>query len=380
MPNELGVGVLGLHEGRTLFVALSHTAPGPIERSQYVPPGSHWPEGKRRAPHARIVAGCDTSADKRADALAVCPGLRVLDSYQAMLALDEVDIVAIYTPDSMHAEHIIAAFDAGKHVICTKPLLNGIGAVRSVREAARRSGKRLLVGQSTRFFEPFDRQRRDFAAGRLGKLELLDAHYVHRMDWFYEKSPWAASDTDWVFLGLSHPLDLACWYLGRIEEVTAYGTRSELGASYGLEGFDIYTVQLRDIEGRIGRAMGHYGLVELPTARNCIELLLYGSKATSQAQYHDMKYRISSEQGDVTSDPLYEKRGWYFNNEVHGMHYGEFAKYTDAFACAILEGRNTSPELDEGLDIVCVMEAARRSAKENRPIAVNAIRHEAGLI
>ena len=41
--------------------------------------------------------------------------------------------------------------------------------------------------------------------------------------------------------------------------------------------------------GALGRAMGHYGVHELPTARNCIELMLYGTGGTSLAQYHDMR-------------------------------------------------------------------------------------------
>ena len=96
---------------------------------------------------------------------------------------------------------------------------------------------------------------------------LVDAHYIHRMDWFYEKSPWAANATDWIFLGMSHPIDLLRWYLGSIEEVQALGRRSALGTQYGLQGFDIYIVNARGASGKIGRAMGNYGVHELPTAR-----------------------------------------------------------------------------------------------------------------
>ncbi len=68
-------------------------------------------------------------------------------------------------------------------------------------------------------------------------LELVDAHYNHRMDWYYEKSPWVAPGTDWVFLGLSHPVDLVRWYLGSIDEVQAYGYTSESGEEVRRERF-----------------------------------------------------------------------------------------------------------------------------------------------
>jgi len=345
-----GVGVLGLHEGRTLLVGLE------------------------RIESARAVAGCDLSEEKLAASRAERPELFYTTSYDEMLARPEVEIVAIYTPDQLHGEHVARAFEAGKDVICTKPLVNSVADARRVLAAARKCGRRLFVGQSTRFFEPFLRQRAAFERGELGSLELVDAHYVHRMDWYYAKSPWAATETDWVFLGLSHPLDLVRWYCGRIEEVHANATTSALGRAHRVRSPDVYAVNLRAEDGRIARAMGHYGCEELPAARNAIELVLYGSKGTSLAQYHDMRYVHTSEDGtQVVEDPLHALRHYYFNSEVHGMHYGEFANYADRFARALLSGEPCSPELEEGLETFCVMEAVRRSALERRPVAVREV-------
>jgi len=209
---------------------------------------------------------------------------------------------------------------------------------------------------------------------------MADAHYIHRMDWYYDKSAWVIDSTDWVFLGLSHPIDLVRWYLGPIEEVSAVASRSALGTEYGLPGNDIYLVNLRSRDGRIGRAMGHYGLHELPSARNCIELVLYGSGGTSMAQYHDMRYAATRPDGtEVWEDALYANRAYYFNNEVHGMHYGEFSNYTEYFAKAVLDGTANSPDLEEGIDTFCVMEAVRRSAASGKPVHVQTVRDEVGL-
>jgi len=351
-----GIGVVGLHEGATLLLGLD------------------------RAPHCVPVAGCDLDQEKLAIVRAELSGLFITTDYDALLARDEVEIVAIYTPDALHGEHVERAMRAGKDVICTKPLVNSVADARRVLAAARETGRRLLVGQSTRFFEPFLRQRAAFERGELGALELLDAHYVHRMDWFYDKSPWAVRDTDWIFLGLSHPVDLACWYLGPIESVQALGTTSALGRERGLAGFDVYVANLRAADGRIARVMGHYGLRELPSARNAIELLLCGSEGTSLAQYHDMRYVHTSADGtEVTEDPLYALRQRYFNSEVHGMHYGEFANYAEHFATALLDGTPHSPGLEEGLRTFCVMEAIRRAAREGGEVPVAPLLAEIGL-
>jgi predicted dehydrogenase len=367
----LGVGVVGLHEGRTLLVALNHVIPPPVGLTT---------GDVTRAPHVRAVAGCDLSTDKITEARGDCPDLFYTQNYAEMLARPDVDIVAIYTPDQFHGDHIVQAFAAGKHVICTKPLVNSIGDARRVLEAGRRTGRKLLVGQSTRFFESFQRQRQAFEAGEMGNIEFLDAHYIHRMDWYYEKSSWVANDTDWVYLGLSHPLDLARWYLGRIDEVFAYGTQSVLAREYDARSFDIYTVNVKAADGRIGRVLGHYGLHELPSVRNCIELVLFGSEGTSRAQYHDMRYAYTRPNGtEVTEDMLYSRRGYYFNNEVHGMHYGEFANYAEYFALALLSGRDYSPGMEEGLETFCVMEAVRQSAQTGAPVKVAPLMEEVGL-
>jgi predicted dehydrogenase len=200
------------------------------------------------------------------------------------------------------------------------------------------------------------------------------------MDWYYEKSPWVATETDWVYLGLSHPVDLVRWYLGEIAEVQAFGSRTALADRYGVKGFDLYIVQLRAASGRLGRVMGNYGLHELPSARNAIELALYGSGGTSLAQYHDMRYLHTAEDGtEIVEDALYARRAYYFNNEVHGMHYGEFANYADYFARALLNDLAYSPGLEEGIATFCVMEAIRRSAQTGQPERIAPLLAELGL-
>lgn len=375
MAKKLGIGVLGLHEGRTVLVGLGHTVPDSVSRSRPLQPGE-----KGRSEHAVAVAGCDLRQEKIDGAKADCPDLFYTTDYAEMLRRPDVDIVAIYTPDAHHADHIIQAFEAGKHVICTKPVVNSFEGAKAILEAGRRTGRKLLVGQSTRFFEPFRRQRGAFERGEIGDVEFVDTQYCHRMDWFYDKSPWAKDTTDWVFLGMSHPIDLIRWYMGRVETVQAIASHSKLARDYEVGSPDIYSAQFRTADGRTGRAYGHYGLRELPSARNAIECLLYGSEGTSLARYHDMQYLHTGPEGEeIKEDFLYEKRGYYFNNEVHGMHYGEFSNYADYFARSILEGFDASPGLEEAVETLCLMEAVRLSAAENRIVRMDELLGQVGL-
>lgn len=353
---RLGVGIVGLHEGHTLLVALQQTG------------------------FCRAVAACDLLETKLADARAVQPDLFCTQTYEEILLRPDVQIVAIYTPDQLHAGQIIAAFRAGKHVICTKPLIDSLDAAPGLLAAQRDSGRRLQVGQSTRFFEPFRRQRAAFEAGELGPVELLDAHYNHRMDWFYDKSPWALDQADWAFLGLSHPLDLVRWYLGRIEQVHAYGFHTALGRRYGVRGFDAYVVNLRAADGRLGRALGNYGITELPTARSMIECFLMGQRGSSLARYPELEFvSLAADGAERREDYHHALTGYYFRHQLKGMHFGEFANYADYFARAILENRPNSPDLIEGIETVCVMEAVRQSAHGARPVDVAPLLKAASL-
>ncbi len=366
------MGIVGLHEGLTLLKALTHTVPDALSVSRPAQDGE-----PTRSHFAYAAAACDQDEAKCARARQVAPGTPTTTHFDDLLSREDVAIVAIYTPDASHGELIERAMRAGKHVICTKPLVVTVPEAGRIRRVAEETGMRLQVGQSTRFFPPFAQQRVAFERGELGTLDLMDTHYIHRMDWFYEKSPWAKDTTDWIFLGMSHPLDLLTWYGGLAETVTATSTQSAMSRSFGAAGADIYSVNVEFADGRIGRALGHYGLVELPSARNAIECMLYGDKGTSQAQYHDMRYRQTGAHGEeVLVDRLYAGRGPYFNNEVHGMHYGEFAAYTDHFAQAILEGNPNQPDLESGLETFALMEAARRSALRREPVRVDEVRTE----
>lgn len=347
-PDErFGVGVLGLHEGHTMLVAL------------------------RASGLCRAAAGCDLDYDKRVAAHEAAPGIFVTDRYEDLLARPEVQIVAIYTPDALHADHIAAAFEAGKHVICTKPLVNDPRQADRLLELAAKHGRRLQVGQSTRFYETFQRQRELYREGVFGDVEVLDCHYNHRMDWYYEKSPWSIADTHWAYLGLSHPVDLVRWYLGPIREVFAYGMKTELGRSHGVAHDDAIVAVFKSESGRIARVLGNYGFHELPKGRALIEGFLMGTKGSSLARYPELRFTWCGEDGiEHEEDYEHAMAGYYYRHELKGMHYGEFCNYADYFASKLLSDEPNSPDLEEGVDTLRTMGAVVESLETGKPVRI----------
>lgn len=319
----------------------------------------------------RAVAGCDPNEAKRDHARAINPDLSLHTSLDDLLSQTDLDIVCIYTPDSLHAAQIEQCMRAGKHVLCTKPLINDPSQASSLLRASRETGKRLQVGQSTRFYEPFQRQREHFLAGNLGEIEVVDAHYNHRMDWYYTKSPWTVTETHWAYLGLSHPVDYVRWYLGSIHEVHAYGTVTALGQSYGMQTPDAIVVNLLSASGKVARVLGNYGFHELPRAKSLIEGFLMGSGGSSLARYPDLRFTYHDENGiEIEEDFHHAMAGYYYRHELKGMHYGEFCNCIDSFAAAIRSGGPNNPDLVEGLETVMTMRAIVDSLESGKPAKV----------
>ena len=146
----------------------------------------------------------------------------------------EIDVIGIYTPDKFHAAHVKAALSHGKHVVCTKPFIDDLAEAKSIIDLVNSTGKKVFVGQSSRFFEPMRRQRKDYEEGVIGELITVEAYYHADHRWFLEKG-WSLENAfKWLYGGLSHPVDLVRWYLPDITEVMGYGMLSANGKKGGL--------------------------------------------------------------------------------------------------------------------------------------------------
>jgi predicted dehydrogenase len=108
-------------------------------------------------------------------------------SWQALVARDDIDLVDICTPGDTHAEIAIAALDAGKHVLCEKPLANTVDEAEAMALAAERaasSGIRSMVGFTYRRVPAIGLARRLVAEGRLGTIHHVRAQYLQ--DWIVD--------------------------------------------------------------------------------------------------------------------------------------------------------------------------------------------------
>jgi predicted dehydrogenase len=352
---RLGLGVLGLGEGRSIISAGVHS--------------DDW----------RVVHLCDVNEELCRTRCAEFGLSRYTTSLDALLADPAVDVVGIYTPDHLHAEHTIRALAAGKHVICTKPFLDNLGRAREVLEAQRRSGRRVFVGQSTRFFAPFMRQRAHFDTGEFGDLFTVEAHYHADHRWFLGK-PWARQPAfKWLFGGVSHPADLVRWYLPDISEVMGYALLSANGRAGGLANPDTFHFVLRTAGGRIARVSGAYSGPTVPAQRDSgMTCILRCANGASQADYHELRYAWKLG-GRSVIERFEGEEDHYFRFEGHSHHAGEYQNYIEYFARCLAEDRAPKPDVAEGIVTVALLEAMEAAAQTGRAVAIADVLARHGL-
>lgn len=295
-------------------------------------------------------------------------------SYQQMLDNPEIDVIAVYTPDQLHATHISMALRHGKHVVCTKPLLNDLQEAKELLALSESTGRKIFVGQSSRFFEPMKKQRADYEKGLIGELITAEAYYHADHRWFLEKKWSLESSFKWLYNGIIHPLDLIRWYMPGITEVMGYGMLSVNGKNGGLKNADTMHFILKTGDGRIARISGAYtGPVQPVTRDSEMSCILRCTEGCSQADYMDLRYAVTTNSGEEQIITWEHKLKHYFRFEGKSHHAGEYQNYLDYFAGCIESGETAYPDLREGIRTVAVLQAMDRSLQTGQPVKVDEI-------
>jgi len=175
---------------------------------------------------AELTAVCDVSPE-RARTFAQRFGARGYTDLDAMLREAKVEAVIIGTPHPLHAAPAIRAAEAGVHVLVEKPMAATLADCDAMLAAAGRGGVLLSVISQRRFFEPVRRIKEAIDAGKIGRPALgVFTMYSWREPAYYQSDPWRGKwDTEGggVLVNQSpHQLDLLCWFLGPVAEVSGY--------------------------------------------------------------------------------------------------------------------------------------------------------------
>ncbi|QKS70139.1 Gfo/Idh/MocA family oxidoreductase [Paenalkalicoccus suaedae] len=203
-----------------------------------------------------IVAVVDIN-EERAKQTADKYGAKAYTDYKEVLAIDDIEAVSVCTPNYLHAPISIDALEAGKHVLCEKPMATSKEEAVNMIAAANNAGKKLMIAHNQRFVPSHKKARDIIASGELGKIFSFRTAFGHGgperwsadgMDsWFFRK--------DEAFIGAMgdlgvHKTDLLRYILG--EEFTEVGAFVEASAKENSTVDDTAVLMLKSESGIIG--------------------------------------------------------------------------------------------------------------------------------
>ena len=185
--------------------------------------GKHLPSLSKLA-HVQLVAFCDIVVDRAHAAKAKygTADAAVFEDYKQLLAVADIEVVHICTPNDSHAEISIASLEAGKHVMCEKPMAKTASEAAAMQEAAERTGKKLSIGYQNRYRSDSHYLKQACANGELGEIYFAKAHAIRRRavpTWGVFLDEQKQGGGPLIDIG-THALDLTLWMMDNYKPKT----------------------------------------------------------------------------------------------------------------------------------------------------------------
>ncbi|WP_416393605.1 MULTISPECIES: Gfo/Idh/MocA family protein [unclassified Curtobacterium] len=320
--------------------------------------------------------------------------------WRAVVTDPDIDVVDVCSPGSSHVEVAIAALEAGKHVLCEKPLANSVAeaeAMTAAAAAARAGGVRAMVGFSYRRVPAIAFAKRLVEDGRLGTVRQVRALYLQ--DWLADEDGPMTWRLDRALAGSgslgdigAHAIDLAEHVTGaRLSTVsgtleTFVTERPLMAEGVGLSGTastERGQVTVDDAAFFLGRlaggaadgAIGSFEATRYATGRkNGLTLEISGSAGAIQFDLESMNelrfYDATAPAGEqgfqrimVTEPEHPYMAAWWPTGHLIGYEH-TFSHEVKDFVEAIVAGTDPSPSFEDGLHVQRVLDAVERSAAD----------------
>jgi predicted dehydrogenase len=367
--------------------------------------GAAHSQGWRTAPHVfdlpatpemSLLVG--RSPDRLSEAAGKLGWASTETDWRRAVERDDIDIVDICTPGNTHAEIAIAALEAGKHVLCEKPLANSVAEAEQMAEAANKAhanGVRAMVGFTYRRVPAVALARRLVEQGRIGEIRHVRAQYLQDwiadpeapLSWRLEKDK--AGSGALGDIG-AHAADLAQYVVGdSISDVsgslTTFVKERPLAAGHSGLTFTASTergpVTVDDAAAFLARfrggAVGVFETTRFARGRkNALRLEVNGSRGSLAFDFEDMNYLEffdAEEDPDtagfhrilVTEPEHPYVAAWWPAGHGLGYEHGFTHQVVD-LVTAIANGTDPAPSFADGLQVQRVLAAVEASAESGR--------------
>lgn len=326
--------------------------------------------------NVELYAFCDIS-EERVKLMAEKHGVKhAFTDMNEMLKLKEIDAVSVCTWNSAHAQCTVAALNAGKHVLCEKPMSVSAEDARAMKEAADKSGKLLMIGFVRRYGNDCKILKEFIETDYFGEIYYAKATYLRRLGnpggWFGEKA--RSGGGPLIDLGV-HVIDLVRYLLGNPKPVSVYGaTFKKLHDRKNIKGKTIYKAasatdnDICDVED-LASAMIRFdnGAVlsietsfSLNTKKDEGKIELFGTKGGAKLSPElEMYSEINDYLADVNLDAV---TALDFN--------GLFENEIDHYVSCVIDGTPCKSPAQDGIEIMEILDAIYKSAQTGHEVVL----------
>lgn len=340
--------------------------------------GKHLPALKA-LPNVKMVAFCDLIRERAEKALKEygAEDAKIYDTYEELVADPTIDVVHVLTPNKAHAPISIAAMEAGKDVMCEKPMAKTAADARAMVECAKRTGKTLTIGYQNRFRPDSLYLKKCCEAGDLGEVYYARAHAIRRRavpTWGVFLDEEAQGGGPLIDIG-THALDLTLWEMNNYEVESVMGSvyrkladTKDAANAWGPWDPEKFTVE-DSAMGFIKMKNGATIVLEASWALNSLDVdeaktSLCGTKAGA-----DMKdgLRINGERFSkmyVTKPDLEAGGVAFYDGSVKDAKDVE----AEQFYAALENGTKPTVLPEQALVVTEILEAIYNSAKTGKPV------------
>jgi glucose-fructose oxidoreductase len=276
------------------------------------------------------------------------------DNFDTIKDNPEIDIVFIVLPNGMHAEYTIRALQAGKHVLCEKPMANTVDECQSMIDAAKSADRKLMIGYR-QHFEPLTRRAIELSHSpdEIGTIKQITAEAGFNAG---DPNQWRLNKK---LAGGGPLMDMGIYAVNAIRYLSSQEPTEVTAFSYATpddprfkEVEETISFELRFDSGLLASVLSSYGF-------NCNRFRLYGTR------------------GQLDSEPIQQYTGnrlWLTHGrtkqEIAYTPVNHFAAEMDAFSDSIQNNKPVLTPGEEGLNDLKVIEAAYQSAELGKPVRI----------
>jgi predicted dehydrogenase len=310
----------------------------------------HFMPATRMSQYARVTAIVSGHRDKaeRMAAEYEVPSKNIYsyDNYNGIAGNPEIDAVYIALPNSMHAEYSIRAAQAGKHVLCEKPMATSVDEAQAMDDACRRANRKLMIAYRCHFEPAHLRAFQLIRDGKLGRIEAIDSAFGFNIaagEWRLKKA--MAGGGPLMDVGI-YCLN-ACRHLTGEEPVEIKGYSSVVDRDG----------RFREVEENVSWSM------RFPSGAVASCSTTYGANMTSY-------FRVLGSKGELIVEPAFAYDGQHLKAKIVGeapidepstlRDPGCFVRQADHFAESVFSNREPGPNGAEGLKDMKLMAAIYR--------------------